>query len=133
MSVLGRRISLPVVAALVGAMVVVALLPVLTSAPVREVTLVARGMAFYLESDPRTPNPTLELKAGETVRVTLKNDDRGMTHDFAVPAIDTSMTAIDWNEDNDVTFEVPSTPGMYEYVCRPHLLMMRGTILVIGD
>jgi plastocyanin len=27
-------------------------------------------------------------------------------------------------------FEVPTTPGTYEYVCRPHLAMMRGTLRV---
>ena len=31
-------------------------------------------------------NPTLRLRAGETVRLVLRNEDRGMKHDFTVPA-----------------------------------------------
>jgi plastocyanin len=132
MSILGRTIPGTVVAA--AALIVVAsLLPVMTSAPEREIALVARGMAFYLESDPRTPNPTIEVRAGERVRVVLRHEDRGMTHDFAVPALDTGMDLLRWNEVGEVTFEVPSRPGTYEYVCNPHRLMMLGVIRVTAD
>ena len=96
----------------------------------REITLVARGMAFYFLGDPTTPNPPITLNAGERVRIVLRNDDRGMTHDFAVPAMSASLDPIDWNEQDHVTFDVPETPGRYEYMCRPHMLMMRGVILV---
>ena len=131
MSVWGRRVSVKAVAAGAALMVMAALLPVMTRSADREVTLVARGMAFYLESDPRTPNPTITVTAGETVRVVLKNQDRGMTHDFAAPAFDAGMRLIDWNEEAGTTFDVPSEPGTYEYVCNPHRLMMRGTITVV--
>jgi plastocyanin len=130
MSIFGRRVSVRAVAALAAVLVVGALLPVMSKTPSREITLVARGMAFYLEGDPNTPNPTIRLSAGETVRVVLRNEDRGMTHDFAVPALDEALGATDWDETEDVTFDVPATPGTYEYVCRPHMLMMRGTIVV---
>ena len=70
------------------------------------------------------------MKAGERLRIVLRNEDRGMTHDFAVPAVAAAMNAIDWNESGEVTLDVPDTPGAYEYVCRPHSLMMRGTIRV---
>ena len=131
MSIWGRRVSGKIVAAVAALMVIAALLPVMTRGADREVTLVARGMAFYLEGDARTPNPTITLKAGETIRVVLKNDDRGMTHDFAVPALDAGMRLINWNEEGDTTFDVPSQPGTYEYFCNPHRLMMRGVIRVI--
>jgi plastocyanin len=87
-------------------------------------------MAFYLESDLSTPNPTLEVKAGERLRVVLRNQDRGMTHDFAVPTVAAAMNAVSWNESGEVVLEVPDRPGTYEYVCRPHFLMMRGIIRV---
>lgn len=77
-------------------------------------------MTFFLESDPLHPNPTIEVKAGERVRV--KNQDRGMTHDFAVPAINAAVSAINWNQENGITFAVPLTPGTYECVCRSHQL-----------
>ena len=130
MSILGRKVPTKAVAAIAGLMLLAALLPVRSGTPTREVTLVARGMAFYIEGDPSRPNPTIEVKAGERVRIVLRNEDRGMTHDFAVPAVAAAMNAIDWNESGEVTLDVPDTPGAYEYVCRPHVLMMRGTIRV---
>ena len=132
MSIWGRKVSVKVVAAVAALMVMAALLPVMTSSVDREVTLVARGMAFHVDGDP-TPNPTITVTAGETVRVVLENQDRGMTHDFAVPALDAGMRLVNWNEEDDVTFDVPSTPGTYEYVCNPHRLMMSGQIKVVGD
>lgn len=130
MSILGRRVSAKLVAAMAGLMLLAALLPAWSDLPTREVTLVAKGMAFYLDGDPSTPNPTLEVKAGERVRIVLRNEDRGMTHDFAVPVVAAAMNPIDWDESGEVTFDVPDTPDTYEYVCRPHAPMMRGTIRV---
>ncbi len=130
MSILGHRISAKVIGAMVALMLLAALLPALSNTPRREVTLVVKNMAFYLEDDPATPNPTIEVKAGERVRVVVKNQDRGLTHDFAVPAIDAAMKQLTWNQTGQVTFDVPDTPGEYEYVCQPHRLMMKGTIRV---
>lgn len=129
MSIWGHRISAKVLAVGVAVVVVGTLLPA-RQLPSRDITLVARGMAFYLESDPDTPNPTITVRAGERVRVILRNRDRGITHDFAVPAVSAALDQIGWNEDADVVFTAPATPGRYEYVCRPHLLMMRGTLIV---
>jgi plastocyanin len=130
MSILGRNISGKVVAGIAALIVVASLLPVISAAPEREVTLVVRDMTFYLESDPYTPNPTIDVAAGERVRVVLKNEDRGMTHDFSVPTFAAATALLDWSESDDVTFDVPSTPGTYEYVCNPHRLMMRGIVRV---
>jgi len=130
MSILGRKIPVKVVAALVVAMVVGALLPVMTQAPAREITLVVRDMAFFLDGDFQQPNPVIRVQAGERVRIVVRNDERGMTHDFAVPAAGASMDPLAWKEQGEVTFEVPATPGTYEYVCRPHHLMMKGTLKV---
>ena len=126
----GRRISIEAIAIVVALLVVGVLLTAVTRTPAREITLVARGMAFFLESDPAIPNPTLMLKAGERVRITLRNEERGFTHDFAVPAIDAATDLINWNQDADVTFDAPDRPGTYDYVCEPHAMMMRGRILV---
>jgi plastocyanin len=111
-------------------MLVGAWLSAVARTPDREIVLVAKDMSFYLESDPTTANPTIEVKAGERIRIVLRNADRGMTHDFAFPAISAGLEQIDWNETGDVTFDVPETPGIYEYVCRPHRFMMRGSIIV---
>ena len=130
MSILGRSVSVTAIVAVIALMVFAALLPAASRTPAREITLVARGMALYLEGDPSAPNPTIKVKAGERVRIVLRNEDRGMTHDFAVPSIEVGLNAIKWNERGEIAFDVPATPGRYEYVCRPHLLMMRGTIQV---
>ena len=130
MSIWGVRVSMKLVAIAVITVVAGAVIPLAMKPPARQITLVVRGMAFYLESDPTGPNPTIEVKAGEHVRIVLRNDDRGYTHDFAVPALATAVDAIDWNESDDVVIDVPKTPGIYEYICQPHALMMRGTLRV---
>lgn len=136
MSIWGRRVSVKAVVVVAAFFVaVVGLLPVMTlplgeSARPREVTLIARDMAFYLASEPETANPVIEARAGERLRVVLRNRDRGMTHDFSVPAVEAATGTLSWNEEEQVTFEVPHEPGTYEYVCRPHLLMMKGTLRV---
>jgi plastocyanin len=101
-----------------------------SSSPRRDIVLVARGMAFYLENDPSTPNPAIHVKAGERVRIVLRNRERGMVHDFAVPAVEAALDPVRWNEDGDVTFTAPSTPGTYSYLCRPHAALMRGLVIV---
>jgi plastocyanin len=130
MSILGRRIPGSVVAMAAAVMVVAALLPVMTKTPSRDVTLVVRGMAFYLDGDFEHPNPAIEAKAGERIRVIVRNEERGVTHDFAVPAVGASTDLLGWHDADQVTFEVPATPGTYEYVCNPHRLMMSGRIVV---
>ena len=122
--------SLKLVAVAVITVIAGALIPVAMKSPSREVTLVVRGMAFYLEHDPTTPNPTIEVQAGEHVRIVLRNEDRGFTHAFAVPSLNTALDPINWNESDDVVIDVPRTAGTYEYICRPHALMMRGTLRV---
>lgn len=125
--VTGKLMAIGVLVVLVVAAAVAATVP---APPQREVVLVARGMAFYLADDPGSPNPTIVLERGERVRVVLRNDDRGMTHDFAVPEFRAALPAINWNEEDDVIVQAPAAPGEYDYYCRPHMLMMRGKIVV---
>ena len=131
MSILGKRVSVKPVMALVAAMVCAGGLffPVLSKSSAHEIVLVAKDMAFYAGSG-TSANPVIDVKAGETVRIVLRNQDRGMTHDFAVPSVGVAMKALQWNEKKAITFEAPKKPGTYEYVCRPHELMMKGTLRV---
>jgi len=130
MSVLGHRVSAKAIAAMTVLMLVVALLPALSATPTREVTLVARGMAFYLEDDLKTANPTIDVKAGERVRIVIRNEERGLTHDFAFPSARALSKQLTWNQTGQVKFKAPKTPGSYEYFCQPHRLMMKGIIRV---
>jgi plastocyanin len=130
MSILGHKVSWQVIAALVIALAGGALVPAMTQAPDREITLVVRGMAFYVDGDFQRPNPPIAVRAGERVRVTVRNEERGVTHDFAVPALGEATSLLNWDERGDVTFEAPEQPGTYEYVCNPHRAMMKGTLQV---
>jgi len=100
------------------------------SAPVREVTLVARGMTFVLESAPDTPNPVISLRAGERVRLVLKNEAPGLLHDVEIPALNVQLDQIRAGEHTDLTFTVPDNPGRHDYRCRPHSEMMHGIVEV---
>ena len=98
--------------------------------PPREIVLTARNMAFYLDGDP-TPNPTLRVRAGEQVTVTLRSDDVGITHDFAVRSWNVGTGWLSGKGAVSVTFRVPETQtGAQEYVCTAHAIMMRGRIEV---
>ncbi len=108
-------------------------LQVATRPEARELTLVARGMAFYVPGD-ATPNPRLVVDRGEPVRLTLRSGDRGMAHDVAVPASDgetaRSREVRGAGDTADLRFRAPETAGTYEYVCTLHSRMMRGVLEV---
>ena len=93
----------------------------------REVRLVAKNMTFYLEGD-ETPNPTIRLKAGEEVKITLRNADQGMNHDFTVTSWKLATKLLEGEGQDAVSFRVPDAKGSQQYTCTPHAVMMRGTI-----
>jgi len=129
MSIWGHRVSAKLVVTAVAVLALGAFAVALTRPAPREITLVVRGMAFYLDGN-ELPNPTIIVKAGERVRVVLRNEERGIQHDFAVPAMRAVLQPIGWNQSAEVVFAVPETPGVYDYWCRPHMTMMRGKIIV---
>ena len=129
MSIWGYRVSVKWITITVVVLMLSALAAALARPAPREVTLVARGMTFYLENGD-LPNPTLTFKAGDRVRIVFKNQDRGIQHNFAVPSFKAELDPIGWNQSSDVVFDVPDNAGTYEYWCRPHMMMMRGTIIV---
>jgi plastocyanin len=96
--------------------------------PSREIVLVARNMAFYLDGNP-TPNPTLRLKAGEQVTLVLRSEDAGITHDFAVRSWNVGTPLLNGKGAVSVSFRVPDRrDGPQEYVCSAHAVMMKGAI-----
>jgi copper binding plastocyanin/azurin family protein len=99
----------------------------------RQVTLLARGMAFYLPGD-ATPNPRLVVERGEEVRFVLRNEDRGMPHDLEVPEAGgdrkSTREVRGIGDTASLAFRAPETPGDYEYVCTLHSRMMRGVMEV---
>ena len=130
MSIWGHRVSAKMIATVVVVLLLGAFAVALTRPAPREVTLVARGMAFYLENGDQ-PNPTLTFKPGDRVRIVLRNEDRGFQHNFVMPSVrKAEFQPIGWNQTADVVLTVPEAPGIYEYWCRPHMMMMRGQIIV---
>ena len=99
----------------------------------REITLVTRDMAFYLEGG-NTPNPVLTMGAGETVRVVLRNEDVGIAHNFEVGAWGQDVPAVERGSSTSALIDAPDRPGRHVYVCGPHSALMRGIINVVaGD
>lgn len=115
----------------VAAMVAVMLPRIVSSREaVRDVTLVVRNMTYYVDGE-STPNPSLRFAAGEQVRLTLRNEDRGMSHDFNVRSWGIATEVIDGKGETSVTFRVPRSSGSSTaYTCAPHTAMMNGAIVV---
>lgn len=108
----------------------VALMPVIAYPPTpsREIVLVARDMAFYLEGSD-VPNPAIVVKPGTDVRIVVRNEDQGITHGFAV-GLHTAIDRIQAGTAASLSFHVPRDRGRHEYVCPPHAQMMTGVLLV---
>jgi plastocyanin len=98
--------------------------------PTREVTLVARGMTFMFAQSPGDSNPVIRLRAGERVRLVLKNEAPGLLHDLEIPALNVQLEQIRAGQSTDSTFTVPNKPGRHEYRCRPHSELMHGIVEV---
>ncbi len=133
MSIMGRTVPIRGLIVIVACLVLGTLIPVLSRSEPREIRLVARDMAFYLEGDARTANPTITIAPGEAVRIVLRNGDQGLQHDFAVPVTQAGTKALRFGDEDTIVLKAPTAPGTYEYVCRPHRAMMRGEIRVVTD
>jgi plastocyanin len=95
----------------------------------REVEVVVRDMAFYVRGD-NTPNPTLRFAPGERVRLVLRNEQAGVTHNFVISGWDVKTRELRGRGTARVEFDVPSEPGAHRYECTPHAAMMSGAIFV---
>jgi FtsP/CotA-like multicopper oxidase with cupredoxin domain len=94
----------------------------------REVRIVARDMNFYVDGE-QMPNPTLRFKAGEQIRLVLRNEDTGMTHDFVINEWNVATeTLSEKGAEDTVMFRVPKQRASTAYQCSPHSEMMRGSV-----
>ena len=98
--------------------------------PPREIVLLARGMTFVLPTAPQDPNPILHFRAGERIRVVLKNEAPGLLHDFEIPEWNVKLDQLRAGESGEVVFMVPASPGRHRYRCRPHAELMHGAVEV---
>jgi plastocyanin len=123
-----------VIAALVIAVVAAAGLATRAGARagVREITLVGRDMAFYVDGQ-SSPNPTIAVRPGERVRITLRNETPGIVHDLAIDALGIATSPLKAGDTDTLEFRAPDRSGRYDYHCRPHALMMRGVLDVTEE
>jgi plastocyanin len=108
------------------------LLPTIASSELdkrRDVHLVIRDMAFYLDGVGEA-NPTLTFRRGERVRLILKSEDAGMEHDFVVSNWKVATRPIQGRGEQTLTIKIPKRVGTDTYFCTPHAGKMRGTIVV---
>jgi plastocyanin len=99
---------------------------------VHEISLVARGMAFYVEGT-SVANPTMQVRAGDRIRIVLKNEASGLRHDLAVPSLSAVMSPVEPGSSGVLEFDAPAQPGRLVYECRPHAQMMHGMIEVTPE
>ena len=126
------RTTIRILSVLILLTAVAAMAPRIVSsrAAVRDVKLVVRGMTYYLEGS-TVPNPTLKFTAGEQVRLTLRNEDRGMSHDFSIRDWGVATKVLEGTGQDTVTFRVPKRAGKAtSYTCTPHTAMMNGSVIV---
>ena len=95
----------------------------------REVRLVVIDRTFYLEGQ-SAPNPTLKLRAGERVRLVLRNEDDGMRHDLTIREWNVAVPPINGKGERALSFRVPDSRGLVSYSCTPHSSSMLGSIEV---
>lgn len=127
-----NRVFVAVIAVAVAAFAATVLPTIASSdAPaVRDINIVVRDMAFYVDNA-SGPNPVITLRAGERVRVHVRNQDAGMRHDFTITAWTVSTKMLEERGDEDVVeFQVPDARGPQTYQCTPHPKMMTGTVRV---
>ncbi len=105
--------------------------------PPREIVLIARGMAFSMPTPTPTPvptgarlNPVLGLKAGERVRLVVRNEDRGFVHDLVIEGTSLRTRPLNFGESDALVFRVPRRERTTWYACSFHARMMRGRLVI---
>lgn len=99
--------------------------------PTREIVVLARGMSFVLENAPDTVNPAISLRAGERIRMVLRNEAPGLMHELVIPDLGIEIEQMRAGETRELTFTVSASPGRHEYHCRPHAELMHGIVEVV--
>jgi plastocyanin len=117
------------VASVVAIAMAVAAIGSTAKSRVREITLVARDMAFYADGG-SSANPVLHAHPGERLRITVVNGAPGMVHDLVIDAVSASTPLLTTGQVGAIEFTAPERAGTYPYRCRPHALMMKGVLSV---
>jgi plastocyanin domain-containing protein len=100
------------------------------TAPAREIALITKDISFRLASQPDLPNPPIHLKRGETVKLTILNQEPGkVLHCFTLGGLGVKTSReLATGEWETLTF-TPRERGVFSYACLMHP-MMTGKIVV---
>jgi plastocyanin len=100
------------------------------SAPAREVVLIAKDVSFHKAGETGQANPAIHLKKGETVKLTLMNQEPGQVlHCFSIGGLGVKTSRnLAAGESETLTFK-PGEKGIFSYACLMHP-MMAGKIVV---
>ncbi len=99
----------------------------------REITIVAKNMAFLIESSEslgQEANPPITVKTGQKITIVFRNDDPGMQHDLVIEGLHVQLEVVSSGESTRSTFTAPREPGTYVYLCSFHPRSMRGVFIV---
>jgi len=78
-------------------------------------------------------NPDIYLMPGEVVRFVITNLDPGMTHEFKIKGTSIKTRALEFGEQDSVTFQTPQTENDLMYICSWHALTMKGNLFVRSE
>lgn len=132
MTIRAKNRAITAAAILSIAALVATVLPMVASTELdsrRDVHLVIRDMAFYLDGRGE-PNPTLQFRRGERVRVIVRSEDVGMDHDFVVKNWKIASRPLHGRGEEVVNIKVPRDAESTTYACTPHAEKMRGSIVI---
>jgi plastocyanin len=89
--------------------------------PDRVIVLTASRYAFHMGDGGDAANPPLRLRAGERVRVVVRNAEEGdVEHNFKIPGLGVHCTkGLAPGEQEAIEFTVPKD-GIYTYTCCSH-------------
>ena len=104
--------------------------PATTDASPREIVLITKDVVFQNASQPNEPNPTIRLKKGETVKLTLLNQEPDkVLHCFTIGGLGVKTSRhLATGESETLTF-TPREKGVFSYACLMHP-MMAGKLVV---
>ena len=96
----------------------------------REIVLITKDVVFQNASQPNEPNPVIRLKKGETVKLTLLNQEPDkVLHCFTIGGLGVKTSRhLNTGESETLTF-TPREKGVFSYACLMHP-MMAGKLIV---
>ncbi|MCE9589523.1 MAG: cupredoxin domain-containing protein [Planctomycetes bacterium] len=96
----------------------------------RRITLIAKDVVFQLPDQPGQANPVLRLKKGQTVMLTLRNDEpERVLHCFTIGGFEVKTSRDLAAGESETLVFTPDTRGTFAYACLMHP-SMAGQVVV---